>query len=99
MRTFEIILLQAAQADTLQHFTRFGETFSHQLDRALELLASNPELGTRFRANYRRFLIRHTPLGVFYTVSGSRILVGAIVDLRQDPGRILDLLPNTPEGS
>jgi plasmid stabilization system protein ParE len=92
VKSHEIILLQGAQVDILHYYTRFGDRFYDRLNRSLGLLAENPEMGPVFREHYRRLLIPNTPLGIFYSVEGSRIMVGTITDLTQDPERILDLL-------
>jgi hypothetical protein len=37
-------------------------------------------------------VIQRTPYGVFYTATGNRVFIGAILDLRQAPDRIHDEL-------
>ncbi|HUF63950.1 MAG TPA: type II toxin-antitoxin system RelE/ParE family toxin [Verrucomicrobiales bacterium] len=86
------MLLQGAQVDMLHYYTRFGDAFYDRLNHVLGLLAENPGMGPSFRDPYRRLLIPHTPLGVFYTIQGPRIMVGAITNLTQDPARIHALL-------
>lgn len=88
----EIVLLQGAQVDTLHYFARFGDRFYDRLNHSLGLLAKNPEMGPIFRDSFRRLLIPKTPLGIFYSIEGTRIMIGAITDLTQDPKRILALL-------
>jgi plasmid stabilization system protein ParE len=70
----------------------FGDHFYDRLNRSLGLLAENPEMGPAFREQYRRVLIPNSPLGIFYSVEGSRIMAGVVTDLTQAPKRILDLL-------
>ena len=55
------------------------------LDVALGRLRTFPELAPPFHEAYRRLLVHGFPYGVFYTIEGRRIIVAAIMDLRQDP--------------
>jgi plasmid stabilization system protein ParE len=59
------------------------------VDRALSDLAEFPEIGARFQVPFRRKLVPgFYDFGVFYVIEGSRILVHAILNLRQDPEAI-----------
>lgn len=64
----------------------------------MSMLEQNPEIGVKVHVSpYRRLYIQNTTFGIFYSISGNRVLVAAILDLRQDPDRIdqrlLELLP------
>lgn len=85
----EIVILQSAEADWYVHFSRFGEKFDNEFLSTMCLLKSNPEMGagTPFEA-VRRVLIRNTTFGIYYEYTGKRIIVSAILDLRQDPMQI-----------
>ena len=90
-----IELLRAAEADLLEHFIRLeergggrGERFYRSLDRALELLRQQPEMAPVYRGKIRRLVLRSFELGVFYAIEGDRLMIGAILDLRQDPDQI-----------
>ncbi len=85
----EIVLLQGAQSDYLEAFCQYGDRFHDEIERAFSQLATFPESAPIFLGNYRRLVIRHTPFGAFYTVTGERVMIGAILDLRQDPAAIL----------
>jgi len=58
------------------------------LDAALTLLRQHPEIAPVYGGRYRRMLIRDFPYGIFYQLQPKRIVVGAIMDLRQDPKTI-----------
>jgi len=87
-----IELLRGAEADLLEAYVRLedqrtgrGERFYRTLDFALERLRQHPEMAPVYRAAYRRLVLRPFGFGVFYTIAGDRLMVGAILDLRQDP--------------
>ena len=91
----DLILLRQADDDIQSAFNRYeefqkgrGELFMRQLDAALTLLRQHPDIAPAYSGRYRRLLMRDFPYGVFYEVQPKRIVVGAIVDLRQDPERI-----------
>lgn len=88
-------LLRGAEADLLEIYLRLeqyrdglGERFYHILDRALERLRQNPEIAPPYRGVYRRLVLRTFGIGVFYSIEGDRLMVGAILDLRQSPESI-----------
>lgn len=45
-----------------------------------------------YGGRFRRLLVRGFSCGLFYTVTGDRIFVTAVLDLRQDPERIRERL-------
>ena len=65
-----------------------GERFYRTLDLALERLRQHPELAPVYRGSSRRLVLKPFGLGVFYAIEGDRLMVGAILDLRQDPQSI-----------
>ncbi len=67
----------------------YGERFHAAVERAFSQLVTFPESAPVLFGRYRRIVIQHTPFGAFYTISGERVMVGAILDLRQDPAAIL----------
>ncbi len=85
----EIILLQGAQSDYLEAYCHYGDRFHDHVERSLSQLATFPESAPLFFGKYHRLVIQNTPFGAFYTVSGGRVMIGAILDLRQDPEAIL----------
>lgn len=90
-----LILLLQADSDIQSAFDRYeeiqsgrGEVFLRQLDIALGFLRRNPQIGRVYGGRYRRLLIRGFPYGVFYQSQATRIVVAAVIDLRQDPATI-----------
>jgi hypothetical protein len=88
-------LLRGAEADLLESYVRFedtssglGDRFYQTLDLALERMRKHPESAPIYRGAYRRLVLRPFGFGVFYTIEGERLMVGAILDLRQNPEAI-----------
>ena len=88
----DLILLVQADLDIQDAFERYedyqagrGEMFMRQLDAALTLLRRHPEMAPVYAGLFRRMLIRDFPYGIFYQAQPTRIVVAAIMDLRQDP--------------
>jgi plasmid stabilization system protein ParE len=89
LKRYEIILLQGAQCDLLTIYTLRGERMYLQVDKALDVLRVFPKAGpVNFAGRVRRLVVSRTPLGIFYSVNGNRVLVGAVLDLRQAPDTI-----------
>ena len=91
----DLIILLQADHDIQTAFNRYedfqegrGEVFMRHLDAAFTLLRQHPEIAPVYGGRYRRMLIRDFPYGIFYEVQPNRIVVGAIMDLRQDPKTI-----------
>jgi plasmid stabilization system protein ParE len=91
----ELILLFQADEDIQTAFNRYenfqegrGAMFMRHLDAALTLMRQHPEIAPVYGGRYRRMLIRDFPYGIFYEVQQQRIIIGAIVDLRQNPEAI-----------
>ncbi len=86
MSRHEIILLQGAQGDLLSIYAAQGERTYLRVDQALGILALFPEAGpVHFKKRIRRLIVSRTHFGIFYSVTGNRVLVGAVMDLRQAP--------------
>lgn len=84
MKRFEIVLLQGAQSDLLSIYASQGERVYARVDQALGILRAFPEAGPiLFAGTIRRLVVTKTMLGIFFSITGSRVLVGAILDLRQ----------------
>jgi plasmid stabilization system protein ParE len=91
----EIVILSGADSDLIEHFGRFddaaqgmGERFDLAFLKSCRLLEKHPRIGPRYGGVFRRLLMLDWNLGIFYEVSGSRVLVHAIMDVRQDPENI-----------
>ncbi len=92
-------LLEGAEADLLEAYvwledqrSGLGERFYRTLDFALERLRMQPEMAPVYRGAYRRLVLRPFGFGVFYTIAGERLMVGAILDLRKNPESITQRL-------
>ena len=64
------------------------------LDLAFGQLRAFPAIAPVCHEPYRRLLVHGFPFGIFYTVEGRRIIVSAVMDLRQDPEVIRQVLRN-----
>ena len=91
----DLIFLLGAEVEIQAAYGRFeelqegrGEIFMRCLDAALMLLRSHPRIGPAYAGPYRRLLVRRFPYGVFYEVQAGRIVVAAVMDLRQSPQAI-----------
>ena len=89
MKPHGIVLLQGAQRDLLNIYAARGERVYLKVDKALGVLRVFPEAGPlNFRPRVRRLVVTKTNLGIFYSVTGHRVLVIAVLDLRQSPQAI-----------
>jgi plasmid stabilization system protein ParE len=87
----ELILLARAEADVLTTQARLedvqpelGDRFVEQVETAFDQLSAFPESGPLYLAPYRRLLVPGFPNGIFYSIAGRRIIVQAVLNLRQD---------------
>lgn len=89
MKRYEIVLLQGAQSDLLSIYSLQGERVYKRVDQALGILRVFPEAGPlHFGQQIRRLIVTKTTLAVFFSIAGQRVMVAAILDLRQDPEAI-----------
>jgi hypothetical protein len=58
------------------------------VDAYLARIGTFPEIAPRYFENVRRQVMQDFPCGIFYQILPTRILVMAILDLRQDPEKI-----------
>jgi hypothetical protein len=87
--------LAGADADLQEIFNRFedyregfGVEFMIAVDAHLARIAVFPDLAPRYIEKVRRQVMQGFPYGVFYEPYPTRVLVTAILDLRQDPEKI-----------
>jgi plasmid stabilization system protein ParE len=66
-----------------------GERFDQAVRDAERQLLVFPNSAPHFRGPYRRKILHGFEHGIFYQVVGQRIVIAAIVSLRQDPDAIL----------
>jgi len=95
----ELVVLLWAESDIQTAFNRFeeygeglGRRFLQELELAYQYIRQHPRIGRLYANNRRRFLVPNFPFGIFYSVEGSRIIISAVLDLRQDPDRIRERL-------
>ncbi|SRR5712691_8132597 len=88
--------LSGADADLQEIFNRFedyrvgfGAEFIIVIDAYLARIAVFPEIAPLYFENVRRQVMQRFPYGIFYEPQPRRILVTAILDLRQDQQRIM----------
>ena len=95
----ELVFLQGAQTEIQSAFERYGgpttkraDLFLQRLDKAMELLRAHPEMAPVYGGRFRRLVLRGFSQAVFYTITGERIFVAAVLDVRQDPARLRERL-------
>jgi plasmid stabilization system protein ParE len=91
----DLIFLLNAEVDIQTAFNQFehqqegrGVLFMQHLDAAFTHLRHQPQMGPPYKTPYRRLLVSKFPYGVFYEAQATRIIIAAIVDLRQSPRAI-----------
>ncbi len=91
----ELVLLFSADADIQGAYEFYedcqpgrGEIFMRLLDAAFGFMREFPEIGPIFQGRHRRVLVPDFPFGIFYSLEGDRIIVAAVLDLRQNPKEI-----------
>lgn len=91
----EVIFLPGAEDDLFaawqcyeQVVPGLGDRFEAEVRAGLARLAEFPEAASHYAGEFRRLLVRRFEHGVFYRVHGGRVVVTAILDLRQDPATI-----------
>jgi len=94
----EVIFTLAAEIEWFNLVRLHRDRFERPFDQTIRLLRGNPQMGIETRvAPLRRVLVSRTAWGIFYAVTGNRIVIVSILDLRQDPqtikNRLRDLLP------
>lgn len=99
----DLILLLGAESDVQGAFNRLenvqegrGLLFLRSVEAALGLLRQHPEVGPHYEGAYRRLLLPRFPFGLFYELQPRRIVVIAIMDLRQSPQSIRSRLLGHP---
>jgi plasmid stabilization system protein ParE len=91
----EVVLLLAAERDLQEAYNWVEEHrpgreqfFLQAVGLRLEHLKRFPLIGLLYRGRFRRLLIPRYPFGIFYVVESNRIVLHAVLDLRQDPEKI-----------
>jgi plasmid stabilization system protein ParE len=93
--SFAVEFLSGADADLQEAFNRFedyhegfGVEFMMAVDAYLARIATFPHSAPVYLETVRRQVMRRFPYGIFYEAHPTRILITAILDLRQDPETI-----------
>jgi toxin ParE1/3/4 len=96
MSLLPVEFLLGADADLQVIFNRFedyregfGAEFVASVDAYLTRIAVFPEIAPVYLESIRRQVMRRFPYGIFYEPQPARILVMAILDLRQNEAQIL----------
>ena len=63
-----------------------GTDFKSEVDRSLDRLNVNPDIGVVVEAPYRRLLLDRFPFSVIYRTRGSILLILAVAHHRRRPG-------------
>jgi hypothetical protein len=90
-----VVFLSGADADLQEIFNRFedyrdgfGVEFMTAVDAYLARIAVFPESAPVYFEKVRRQVMQRFPYGIFYQAHETRILIAAILDLRQAPEEI-----------
>ena len=99
--SLRIEFLSGADADLQEAFNRFedyrdgfGAEFMTVVDAYLTRIAAFPQIAPIYLESVRRQVLQRFPYGIFYEPHPTRILVAAILDLRQDEQEIFRRLRN-----
>jgi len=96
--TPEVIWTSGASEDYLKADPKIAPSIA--IDGIVQLLRLFPEMGSSESARVRRVLVgRRRFYGLYYASTQSRIIVLALVDLRQDPDIVESLLRSRGIGS
>ena len=94
--SLRVEFLSGADAELQEVFNRFedyldgfGVEFLTVVDAYLARIAAFPEIAPIYLESVRRQVMQRFPYGIFYEPQPTRILVTAILDLRQDEQLIL----------
>lgn len=71
-----------------EQFSGLGEEFIRCVDAKLEFIKRHPKICPKMYKDFRRGLISRFPFGIYYTIERKRIVVFAVLDLRQNPEKI-----------
>ncbi len=92
----ELIILAGAEREILEAYVKLdgfqdglGERFEQRVEETLSLIVAHPKIGPVFRGETRRRLVRGFPHAIFYEIEPRRIIVHAVLDLRQSPESII----------
>lgn len=97
--SLRVDFLAGADADMQEVFNRLeddqegrGTAFLARVDAYVTRISTFPKLAPAYDGSVRRQVMYKEPYGIFYEPQPTRILVVAILDLRQDKDQILKRL-------
>ena len=79
-------LHDAAAFYTMKANAKLGLTFVAEFERAANLILANPLLGSEFRNNRRRYLLRRFPYSIIYQVTPEELRILAVAHHTRHPG-------------
>lgn len=89
------VVLAGAETDLFEAWRRYeellpglGDRFDRTVREGLQHLEQFPESAPRYSGEFRRLLLQRFGHGIFYRVHGERLVVVAVLDLRQNPALI-----------
>jgi hypothetical protein len=63
-----------------------GESFTSEVQRAVEMIREHPDLGSPLGSKVRRVLVRRFPYNMIYRHDANRIFILAVAHQRRRPG-------------
>lgn len=82
---FEIFIKPRSELDLFEVFKFYDEQSSGLGD---EFISRNPKACPKMYKDFHRGLVSRFPFGIYYKIERKRIVVFAVLDLRQNPERI-----------
>jgi toxin ParE1/3/4 len=71
---------------TLKANVELGLAFVAELERAVNLVLANPQLGAAFRGTRRRYILRRFPYSIIYRATVEELQILAVAHHRRRPG-------------
>ena len=86
--SLEVTWLAGAQSDMLEGYARLGDAFYRRVDKAIGQLLQFPDSAPAYTGRFRRLVLSGTPFWLFYCLEPRRLVISALLDLRQSPEAI-----------
>ena len=100
----EVLVLAGAEAHLFALYDKLeawreglGDRFDADFQNACSTLSKYPRIGPPFEGRFRRLLMVKWQVGLFYAIDGNRVVVHAVLDLRQSPNAIRRQLGLNPD--
>ena len=91
----DAVLLAGAEIEFHEAYSRLADSsfaradcFDQMVQEGLRQLAGFPRSGPEYIAPYRRLVLRDFPYARYYALEGRRVLVHALLDVRQNPDSV-----------